>query len=56
VRVGDLVRHKRNGYIGIITKIEYAESYLRLLSYIMWTDGAQGVCWKNEIEIISASR
>jgi hypothetical protein len=56
VQVGDLVKHKKNGHLGLITKIEYAADGHDPMHYIWWTDGAKGACWKNEIEVINASR
>jgi hypothetical protein len=56
MQVGDLVKHKKNGHLGLITKIEYAADGHDPMHYIWWTDGAKGACWKNEIEVINASR
>ena len=55
MKVGDLVKHNKNGFIGVIVKIEDAQSG-HPFHYIRWIDGAKGACWYNEVELVSESR
>ena len=56
MKVGDLVKHNKNGFIGVIVKIEYARGGHDPFHYIRWVDGAKGACWSNEVELVSESR
>jgi len=57
VKVGDLVSHNKNGFVGMIVKIGYAHNTRSApLHYIWWFDGAKGACWNHEVEVISESR
>ena len=56
MQVGDLVKHNKNGYVGLIVSTRLSVAGSGTLYYIKWVDGAQGACWFDEVEVISASR
>ena len=57
MKVGDLVKHKRGGWIGLIVRVEITEGGHDPLYHIKWTDQyPDGRLWHDEIEIISESR
>jgi len=56
MQVGDLVTHNKNGYIGVIVSTRLSVAGSGTLYYIEWLDGAQGACWFDEVELISAGR
>ena len=56
LQVGDLVKHNKNGYVGLIVSARLSVAGSGTLYYIKWVDGAQGACWFDEVEVISASR
>jgi len=58
VQVGDLVKHKKTGFVGLIVDcFEEGRPDARLDSYIMWRihwfNGAKGSCWGGEFEVVS---
>jgi hypothetical protein len=51
MKVGDLVRFIGNDlWIGTITYREITR--VGTIYRIKWTDGASGVCWKEELELV----
>ena len=57
MKVGDLVKHKRGGWIGLIVRVEITEGGHDPLYHIKWSDQyPDGRLWHDEIEIISESR
>jgi hypothetical protein len=57
VKVGDVVKHKKYGSIGIIVRLEDDNVTSGLpLARIIWTSSsATGACWPDEIEVISSA-
>jgi heat shock protein HspQ len=58
MQVGDLVKHKKNGFLGIVCNIamDPHKTAVDNLYHIIWGNGAKGTHWKGEIEVINASR
>ena len=56
MQVGDIVKHNKKGYIGLITDIDKTIGGYDPLFRIHWLNGATGAHWKNEIEVVNASR
>ena len=55
MQVGDLVKFKNNGMLGLVVKL--AMDHLGEKMYtISWTDGHVGNRWADELEVINASR
>jgi hypothetical protein len=52
MQVGDLVKHKQGGALGLIVRIEEAEGGHDPLFYVKWANEHQSACWTQEIEII----
>ena len=51
MEVGDLVKFRNNQqWVGVITRQDI--SRFGTLNFIDWNDGAKGVCWNTEIEVI----
>jgi len=61
MKVGDLVKHKENGYIGLIVGREKAAWGTQALGSpflysIQWSDGYTAACWFDELAAINESR
>ena len=59
MQIGDLVKHKRKGWVGLIT--DQTESRLEstmagFLWHIQWNSSAEGEHWSTELEVIRESR
>jgi len=55
MRVGDLVKFKNDGHLGIVVKL--AMDHLGDQMYtISWMGGHTGNRWADEVEVVSASR
>ena len=61
---GDLVKHKRRGYVGLIVKCDerttpFDDLHVHvgpasdILYHIEWMNDATGACWYDEIEVIN---
>ena len=52
MKVGDLVRYRHDGDIGIITEV-----YMRNEEfYVQWADGTEGYHIESEMEVLNESR
>ena len=51
MKVGDLVRYRHDGDIGIITEVVYDEEF-----YVQWADGTEGYHIESEMEVLDGSR
>jgi len=58
MKPGDLVKHNKNGFLGIVCNIAMDPNKTAVdnLYHIHWVDGAKGTHWNNEIEVISEGR
>jgi hypothetical protein len=55
VKVGDLVKFKNNGMLGLVVKLAMVHLGDEMYT-ITWTDGHTGPRWADELEVVSESR
>jgi len=55
MKIGDLVKFKNNGMIGLVVKLLMDHLGDQMYT-ITWVDGHTGNRWADELELISASR
>ena len=55
MQIGDLVKFKNNGMVGLIVKLLMDHLGDQMYT-ITWADGHIGNRWADELELISASR
>ena len=51
MNVGDLVRYRHDGDIGIITEVDNDGEF-----YVQWADGTEGYHIESEMEVLDGSR
>jgi len=57
VKVGDLIKLKKHGTLGIIVRMKKAAQVDDIQLYVTWVNtGKRGTCWGDEVEVISESR
>ena len=52
IKVGDLVRYKEDGDIGLVTEINYYNDVDDVLYWCKWSDGTEGDHLAFELEVI----
>jgi len=50
MKIGDLVKHKRNGQLGLVIRIEIAMGGNDPFYHIQWANNSNSACWNDEIE------
>ena len=60
MQVGDLVKFKENGHLGVVIglgRYKTVGTHDSTPWYrVLWTDGSTGKRWNGELEVVSASR
>jgi len=59
MQVGDLVKFKNNGILGLVVRIFRGPPSIGLadtMYTILWMDGHRGNRWADELEVINANR
>ena len=57
MKVGDLIKVKKNGTLGVVVRTEEAAQVDDTRLYVIWVNnGKRGMCWEDEVEILSESR
>ena len=57
MKVGDLIKVKKYGTLGVVIRIQEAAQVDDTQLYVFWVNsGKKGMCWEDEVENLSASR
>jgi len=57
MKVGDLIKVKKYGTLGVVVRIQEAAQVDDTQLYVFWVNsGKRGMCWEDEVENLSASR
>jgi len=57
MEVGDLIKVKKYGTLGVVVRIQEAAQVDDTQLYVFWVNsGKRGMCWEDEVENLSASR
>ena len=54
MHIGDLIRFKKNGALGVIIRVQEAFQVDDPMYHVVWVgNGKRGACWWDEVDVLS---